>query len=162
MTCVTCKNAIEPSARFCSACGSPTPANPDCKLAENIECFWLEEILRARGYSLQVDAQEHNALRATAANLPAIDVAFSQASKLILLMVEKIPENQSPFGKIKGFHYINVCNNELKFWKARWDDADNTVYFSFILAVSDSNTRERMHTIICPVIDEMISCYGPV
>jgi len=156
MICTTCKDVLEPSARFCASCGAPTLINSTYKQARGLDCFWLDEALHERGYAIQVDADDPNAWRATAPNRPAIDFAFSAASKLIIFMVEKTPEDPSPFGKIKGFQYINTANNGLNFWKARWDDDDNTIYFSFILSVSDVNAKERILSIACPVIDEMI------
>ena len=158
MVCLNCQDVLESSARFCASCGTPTLINAGYKLARGLDCFWLEEVLHERGYAIEVDEADPNAWRATAPNRPAIDFAFSEATRLIIFVVEKPPEDPSPFGKIKGFQYINAANNGLHFWKARWDDDDNTIYFSFILAVSDVNARERIHAIACPVIDEMIQC----
>jgi len=157
MHCVTCKDVLTPSAHFCPSCGAPTPINAAYKAARGLDCFWLEEVLHERGYSIQVDPDDPDAWRATAPGRPDMDFAYSAASRLIIIVVEKKPEDPSPFGKIKGFQYLNAANNGLHFWKARWDDEDNTIYFSFILAVSDVNARERIHAIACPVIDEMIS-----
>jgi hypothetical protein len=147
--------------QFCSSCGTPTIRNSNYKVAEDINCFWLEEALRERGYSIQVDDGDPNAWRATAFRRPALDLAYSHQSRIIVIMVEKTPENQSPMGKIKGFQYVNECNNGLKFWKTRWDDDDNTIYFSFMLPVADVNAKARIHAILGPVIDEMIDCWNP-
>ena len=161
MICAACKDPLESAAQFCSACGAPTPCNATCQPANDINCFWLDEALRARGYAIRVDGRDSNAWRATAPNRPTFDFAYSVRNKLIVFMVEKVPDDRSPMGKIKGFQYINSANNGLSFWKARWDDRDNTIYFTFILSVSDHNTRERIHAIACPVLDEIIESAKP-
>ena len=161
MTCTACREPLEVAAQFCSSCGAPTRRNATCRPANDINSFWLEDALKERGYSIQVDARDANAWRATAPNRPTFEFAYSVHNKLVVFMVEKVPEDRSPMGKIKGFQYINSANNGLSFWKARWDDRDNTIYFTFILSVADHNTRERIHAIACPVLDEMIECSSP-
>ena len=159
MTCATCRDQLEIAAQFCSSCGAPTLRNGNCQAANDISCFWLEEALKARGYSIRADTRDPNAWRATAPNRPTFDFAYSVRNRLIVFMVEKVPEDRSPMGKIKGFQYINAANNGLSFWKARWDDRYNTIYFTFILPVADHNKKERIHAIACPVLDEMIESY---
>ena len=161
MTCASCRERLEPTDRYCSSCGRPTLRNADCQVAESLDDFWLAEALKDRGYSIRVNDEDPNAWKATAPDRPSIFLAFSPSSKLILFMVEKTPKDQSPFGKIKGFQYINTCNNGLSFWKARWDDRDNTIYFSFMLAVSEFNFKERIHRVVCPVLDEMLEACSP-
>ncbi len=60
MRCKRCREDIDPTARFCPACGAPTLDEADIKTAGQVNIDWLAAVLADEGYAIETGVYKDN------------------------------------------------------------------------------------------------------